>query len=35
VGLDYGVASFPEDGAGLKDVMETADRRLYRSKAAR
>lgn len=35
VGLDYGVATFPEDGAGLKDVMETADRRLYLSKASR
>ncbi len=35
VGLDYGVASFPEDGAGLKAVMETADQRLYVAKAGR
>jgi diguanylate cyclase (GGDEF)-like protein len=35
VGLDYGVASFPEDGAGLKAVMEAADRRLYVCKAGR
>ncbi|MGC9490614.1 MAG: GAF domain-containing protein [Thermovirgaceae bacterium] len=35
VGLDYGVASFPEDGAGLKAVMETADQRLYVCKAER
>ncbi len=35
VGLDYGVASFPEDGISLKAVMERADQRLYVSKAGK
>lgn len=35
VGLDFGVASFPEDGMSFTSVMQIADQRLYASKPAR
>lgn len=34
VGLDFGVASFPEDGMSFASVVQIADQRLYASKAA-
>jgi len=35
VGLDFGVASFPEDGMSFASIMKIADQRLYASKPAR
>jgi diguanylate cyclase (GGDEF)-like protein len=34
VGLDFGVASFPEDGMSFASVVQIADQRLYASKTA-
>ena len=32
VGIDYGIAIFPEDGEGATKLFQTADRKLYESK---
>lgn len=32
--VSIGIASYPEDGQGLQDIMENADRALYKSKKA-
>ena len=33
VGLSIGIACLPEDGPGVEDLLQAADRRLYRAKA--
>ena len=35
VGLSIGIACFPEDGREVEDLLQAADRRLYRAKAER